>query len=102
MLSLLLPTLLLLPSTLAHPHLLRRDSDPIAKKQNEFEFGKDASIQALLEGNARFRADIASSENPELLKDLQKKGQKPAFAFIGCSDSRSVLSFSLVCRVRMI
>ncbi|KAJ8514627.1 hypothetical protein ONZ45_g7845 [Pleurotus djamor] len=46
------------------------------------------AFQALLEGNQQFRAAIAASAEPTLLKKLTDDGQAPPFMFLGCSDSR--------------
>lgn len=50
--------------------------------------GSFPEINVLLEGNQRFRDSIASSSNPNLLKEQTDAGQSPGFLFLGCSDSR--------------
>jgi len=50
--------------------------------------GNFPEINELMEGNRRFRDSIASSTNPNLLKEQTDAGQSPRFLFLGCSDSR--------------
>ena len=38
----------------------------------------------LVEGNNKFRQDIASSSNPNLLQQLTTNGQHPPYIFLGC------------------
>ena len=47
-------------------------------------------------GNQEFRSNIASSANPNLLKDLASKGQFPGFLFLGCRFVRSSFLSHLV------
>lgn len=46
--------------------------------------GSFPEISVLLEGNQRFRDSIASSSNPNLLKEQTDAGQSPGFLFLGC------------------
>lgn len=38
----------------------------------------------LRDGNAKFRQNIAQSDNPDLLRNLTVNGQHPEFIFLGC------------------
>jgi hypothetical protein len=46
--------------------------------------GSFPEINVLVEGNQRFRDSIASSSNPNLLKEQTDEGQSPEFLFPGC------------------
>lgn len=61
---------------------LRRD--PVQLHSLAEVVGSFPEINILVEGNQRFRDSVASSSNPNLLKEQTDAGQNPGFLFLGC------------------
>jgi len=62
--------------------------EPVKHKNLVEVAGGFPEINALVEGNQRFRDSIANSSNPDVLQEQTDDGQSPGFLFLGCSDSR--------------
>ena len=58
--------------------------EPVQLKSLVEVVGSFPEINVLMEGNRRFRDSIASSGNPNLLKEQTDAGQSPSFLFLGC------------------